>query len=54
MATLVTVGDDPTAIINCVRDAQDRAEIFLVSGGLGPTVDDVTLSAVARGVGALV
>ena len=54
VATQVTVGDDPTAIINCVRDAQDRAEIIFVCGGLGPTVDDVTLSAVARGVGALV
>lgn len=43
VATQVTVGDDPTAIINCVRDAQDRAEIIFVCGGLGPTADDVTL-----------
>ena len=54
VASQVTVGDDPTAIINCVRDAQERAEIIFVCGGLGPTADDVTLSAVARGVGAMV
>ena len=54
VASQVTVGDDPTAIINCVREAQDRAEIIFICGGLGPTADDVTLSAVARGVGVMV
>lgn len=52
VASQVTVGDDPVAIINCVQGAQSSAELIFVCGGLGPTEDDITLSAVAKGVGA--
>jgi nicotinamide-nucleotide amidase len=37
-----TVGDDRAAIAEAARQALARAEIVLVTGGLGPTGDDVT------------
>jgi nicotinamide-nucleotide amidase len=43
-----TVGDDPTAIGNAVAEALDRAGTVIVTGGLGPTRDDVTKRAVAE------
>ena len=33
VATQVTVGDDPTAIINCVRDARIARRLFLFVAG---------------------
>ena len=36
------VGDNPDRMAKAVRDAMDRANILLVSGGLGPTPDDLT------------
>jgi competence/damage-inducible protein CinA-like protein len=43
-----TVGDNTSRIAAALRDALDRADIVLASGGLGPTVDDVTREAVAE------
>lgn len=42
-----TVGDETTAIGAAVADGLDAAELVLVTGGLGPTPDDVTRDAVA-------
>jgi len=42
-----TVGDVDEEIRWAVRDAMGSAELVLVSGGLGPTPDDVTRDAVA-------
>ena len=42
-----TVGDDEDEIRSTVRRALDRAEVVLVTGGLGPTPDDRTKEAVA-------
>ena len=44
----VAVGDDADDIINAVDDARRRAPVVLVTGGLGPTRDDVTLHALCR------
>ena len=41
------VGDDAPAIGEALADALRRAELVLVSGGLGPTADDVTREACA-------
>ncbi|MEX2144750.1 MAG: molybdopterin-binding protein [Anaerolineales bacterium] len=37
-----TVGDNEARIATAVRYALSRSQILLCTGGLGPTVDDVT------------
>lgn len=37
-----SVSDNRMAIINALEDARKRADIILITGGLGPTKDDVT------------
>jgi nicotinamide-nucleotide amidase len=46
-----TVGDDPSAIAAVLRDAMPRADVVIVSGGLGPTHDDITRTAIAQTFG---
>ncbi|HFC08834.1 MAG TPA: CinA family nicotinamide mononucleotide deamidase-related protein [Chloroflexi bacterium] len=46
-----TVGDNAARIAQAVREALDRADIVITTGGLGPTVDDPTRQAVADAVG---
>ncbi|MCC6146141.1 MAG: CinA family nicotinamide mononucleotide deamidase-related protein [Anaerolineaceae bacterium] len=47
-ATLV--GDNETRIADLIREAAQRADIVITTGGLGPTVDDPTRQAVALAV----
>jgi len=47
-----TVPDDLALICGAVRDALARVPVVVVSGGLGPTSDDVTREAVAELAGA--
>ena len=47
----VTVADDPDAIEQMLREAAGRARVVLISGGLGPTRDDITTEMVARTFG---
>ncbi|MEM7474470.1 MAG: molybdopterin-binding protein, partial [Planctomycetota bacterium] len=42
-----TVGDDLAANIRVLRAAADRADVIAVTGGLGPTLDDLTRQALA-------
>lgn len=44
------VADDAEAIAGIVRETVRRADIAIVTGGLGPTNDDVTRDGVARAV----
>lgn len=46
-----TVGDNEERIAAAMRQALSRADVVIVSGGLGPTVDDVTRDAAARATG---
>lgn len=46
-----TVGDNETRCAQIVDHALERAEIVITTGGLGPTVDDVTREAVALATG---
>jgi nicotinamide-nucleotide amidase len=46
-----TVGDNEARIAQAVELALGRADLVIVTGGLGPTVDDVTREAVARATG---
>lgn len=43
-----TVGDDPVAIRDAVREALSRSRLVLTTGGLGPTRDDVSKKVVAE------
>jgi nicotinamide-nucleotide amidase len=47
----VSVRDDPPAMIDAFRRAASRSEIALVSGGLGPTRDDLTAAVFAEAFG---
>ena len=42
------VGDDPERLGDCVREGLLRSDIVIVSGGLGPTKDDLTKETVAK------
>jgi len=46
-----SVGDNRRQIASALRQALKRAELVVLIGGLGPTSDDVTVQAVARGLG---
>lgn len=45
------VGDNAERIAEALREALGRAELVIVTGGLGPTLDDVTREAVALAYG---
>lgn len=47
-----TVGDNVGRIAAALQTAMRRADVIITTGGLGPTVDDVTREAVAQAVGA--
>jgi nicotinamide-nucleotide amidase len=42
------VGDNVPRIVDALRVALDRADVVLVTGGLGPTEDDLTRDAIAE------
>src|SRR5262245_17624555 len=46
-----TVGDDLEANVRVFREAFDRADVIVCSGGLGPTADDLTREALAAATG---
>ena len=43
-----TVGDNVGRIVDAIKHALTRADVIITTGGLGPTVDDMTREAVAR------
>jgi nicotinamide-nucleotide amidase len=45
------VGDDRARLAGMIRDSLHRAELLLISGGLGPTEDDLTRESVADALG---
>lgn len=45
-----TVGDNPSRISQALRQAMERSQVIITTGGLGPTVDDPTREAVAQAV----
>lgn len=46
-----TVGDNPERLAAVLTEAAGRADALIVTGGLGPTQDDLTREAVARAAG---
>ncbi len=45
------VGDNEKRLAGCIRTAMDRADVLLLTGGLGPTQDDLTKETVAGVLG---
>ncbi len=45
------VGDDLPDLVEALRTLSARSDVVLVSGGLGPTADDLTVDAVAQAAG---
>jgi len=45
------VGDDLEILVSLMREIGERADVALVTGGLGPTTDDVTTEAAAKAAG---
>ena len=39
---ITSVQDEKQHILNALKEASERADIILVTGGLGPTKDDIT------------
>ena len=46
-----TVGDDQAAIQQAIRQSAPQCDYLLISGGLGPTADDLTRQALAAAMG---
>ncbi|MHB1319746.1 MAG: molybdopterin-binding protein, partial [Anaerolineae bacterium] len=46
-----TVGDNLGRITEVLRRALDRADVVITTGGVGPTVDDMTREGVAAATG---
>ena len=47
-----TVGDNEVRIAEAVRLALTRSDILLCTGGLGPTIDDVTREGISQAIAA--
>jgi nicotinamide-nucleotide amidase len=47
----VVVGDDPELLREAFREALERVELIVASGGLGPTADDLTRETLAELLG---
>jgi nicotinamide-nucleotide amidase len=48
---MTTVGDNTSRIASVIDHALDRVDVVITSGGLGPTVDDVTRDGIAQATG---
>jgi len=44
----VTVADDLTLLVNEINMMAEQADILIINGGLGPTIDDLTAQALAQ------
>jgi len=45
---ITSIQDDKQHILNAFKEAQERADIVLITGGLGPTKDDITKHTIAE------
>lgn len=46
-----TVGDNRERIATCITDAMNRCDVVIITGGLGPTHDDLTREAISDATG---
>ena len=52
VAKHVTVGDHLAVVTDAIRDAIAQADLVVITGGLGPTPDDLTREAIAAAINA--
>jgi nicotinamide-nucleotide amidase len=45
---ITSIQDDQQHILNALKEAQERVDIVIVTGGLGPTKDDITKKTIAH------
>lgn len=45
------VGDNPNRLKDAIKIAEERADVLIFSGGLGPTKDDMTKETIAKHIG---
>ena len=45
---ITSVQDDKTHILKALKEAEDNADIIILTGGLGPTKDDITKKTIAE------
>ena len=45
---ITSVQDDKTHILKALKEAEDNADIIVITGGLGPTKDDITKNTLAE------
>jgi len=43
-----TVGDERASLLEALQEALGRVDVLLITGGLGPTFDDITMGAIAE------
>jgi len=43
-----TIGDNPSRLIESIKKAVVRSDVVIITGGLGPTVDDITIETISR------
>ncbi len=48
---ITVIGDDIPLIVECLGRAISRSKFLIITGGLGPTTDDITNEAVSRALG---
>ncbi len=51
VARQVCVNDDPREMKQCLNEAMQRADLIIITGGLGPTGDDLTRNCVVEMLG---
>ena len=47
VSRMLSIGDEHDTIVNALSDELSRNDIVIVTGGLGPTKDDITKKALA-------
>ncbi|MFK7972800.1 MAG: CinA family nicotinamide mononucleotide deamidase-related protein [Bacteroidia bacterium] len=45
---IITIGDEPETIVDTVRAELEKADVLILTGGLGPTKDDMTKHTLAE------
>ncbi|MFT5761463.1 MAG: nicotinamide-nucleotide amidase [Polaribacter sp.] len=45
---ITSIQDDEQHILNALKEAQERVDIVIITGGLGPTKDDITKKTIAE------